>query len=256
MLLSTVHCVYAEVYTANIKHLNILAFGDSITQGLARDYDGEGGYITWGILEPPLGRRVLKEWGYEWHLESILEKELLLPSTIYNWGHMGFTTVDALNCNDRPKNCLETVLTSSTAEQASIMLILLGTNDVMNMAGIPLEATLFNLEQMIDMSRRYGIEPIIGTITPNTNKRIQFPSSVIDEVYNLRIRELAAAKEVLLSDHYVNMADDWESLFTSGDGIHLGDEGNRRMARSWYETLLQSHLFTRPSIVSILQLLL
>jgi len=236
----------------DIDHLNILAFGDSITQGLARDYDGEGGYYVWGILEPPLGRSVGKKWGYEWHLESIVEAELPLPATIYNWGHMGFTSVDALDCINKPKNCLDTVLSSYTAEHVQMILILFGTNDL---AGISVTTTQFNLEQLIDKSRSRGIEPVLGTILPNTNKRFTNPD-IVEGVYNPMIRAVAADKKVLLADHYLEMVDDWESLYTSGDGIHLGDAGNQRMARTWYTTILESDIFKPPSIVSILNLLL
>ncbi len=230
-------------FSASVNHLGfdrltLIAFGDSITQGLARDYDGEGGYITWGILKPPFGGRVYQEWGYEWYLESIIESELPMPSTIYNWGHMGFTTVDALSCTDQPNNCLDTVLMSSSAEQAQLLLLMFGANDVYPHHGISIDAFIFNLRQIIEKTRSYGIEPVLATITPNTNKDRWFDKEIINN-WNVRIRQLAVEEDVVLADHYSVMETDWKE-FTSGDGLHLSALGNEKMARTWYDAILNS----------------
>ncbi|MBW1636587.1 MAG: SGNH/GDSL hydrolase family protein [Deltaproteobacteria bacterium] len=236
----------------------VLAFGDSITQGLARKYDGEGGIIRWGNLEPPMGRPTTN-WGYPIELDKIIEAELPIfldtgepvSATVHNWGHMGFTSGDMLDCQDHPKNCIDTVLASNSS--AGFILILLGANDIyQNIASID---TRFNLGQIIDKCREANIEPILGTLSPITDSHAPFPHYKVNDIYNLEIRDLALEKEVLLADHYVAMEEDW-NLYTSGDGLHLSRSGNEKMARTWYETLVQSEQFKTPPLTQIYFLLL
>ena len=238
-------------------HLTVLAFGDSITQGLASRYDGEGRKIVWGILNPPLGRPT-NDWGYpialDKRIESSLQNDLGLSQavtvSVFNWGHSGWTSLDALDI-ERPQNCIDTVLGSQPAD---FILLLFGANDLYH--GLSSKTTKFNLEQMINKSISAGVEPIIGTITPNTHKYAPFRRSAIEEFYNPVIRSLADEKGILLADHYEAMVQDWNLLWTSGDGLHLSREGNEKMADTWYASLIKSEFFVVPPLISPVMLLL
>lgn len=234
---------------AGTGYLNVLAFGDSITQGYARDAEG----YEYGILEPPRGARVEK-WGYEIHLETMIEGTFGSgTSSIYNWGYHGLRSDEALRC-DEDWDCIDDVLLSRDAD---MILIMLGANDLYN--GISHTATKFNLSAMIDKSVAQNVEPILGTITPNTSDSPLVESSWVNDHYNPLIRELAQEKNVLLADHYKAMVAEWDLIFTSGDGLHLNDDGNYKLADTWYETIVQSDFFLnfQPFKISpILHLLL
>ncbi len=254
LLLASPNIVHAE-----ITHLNISAFGDSITQGLARTYiiDDEGhisGYAVWGITEPQYGA-VRRDWGYEIELDGLIEQHLYpLGATVFNWGAAGYTTVDALDCEKKKENCIDTVLSSTPSP---VILLMFGANDVYPLHAISIDTFIFNLGQLIDKSRNYGVEPILGTITPNTNLKKGFPGTIIEQSWNPRIRELAEEKKVVLADHYAAMVTGWNG-YTSGDGVHLNRYGNAKMAETWYEALLKSSTLNPPHFESgsILLLLL
>jgi len=240
--------------------VTVLAFGDSITQGLARKYDGEGGVIRWGILEPPLGFTTTR-WGYPIELDRIIEAQLpsVLPdgnpvsATVHNWGHMGFTSRDMLDCQEHPKNCIDTVLASNSS--ARFIMVLLGANDVYNPTIDHLE-TRFNLGEIIDKCRDAEIEPILGTLTPITDSHAPFRHSVVNEYYNPEIRALAEEKNVILADHYIAMDQNWEDFYTSGDGLHLSRRGNEKLADNWYKALVQSEQFKTPMVLNQVYFLL
>lgn len=227
---------------AGIPYLTVLAFGDSITQGYARDAEGN----EYGIIEPPRGARI-DWWGYEIHLEYMIEDTYGAgTSSIYNWGYHGLRSDQALQCGE-DWDCIDDVLSS---READMILIMLGANDLYN--GISYAATRYNLSKMIEKSYAKRVEPILGTITPNTSGTSLFNSEWINGLYNPMIRDLAQEKGVLLADHYENMIDEWESLYTSGDGLHVNDAGNYRLAETWYEAIIQSDFFLKPPPVDII----
>ncbi len=220
-------CSLAATARAEIDYLTILCFGDSITQGFARDADGD----EYGIVGPPRGAWI-NWWGYEIELEKLIENTLGPgTSSVYNWGYHGLRSDSALRC-DQDWDCLDAVLASRPAD---MILIMFGANDLY--AGISPSATKFNLAEMIDKSRAKGVVPVLGTITPNTADD-QPNSAWIDTYYNPLISDLAREKRAPLADHYEAMDQNWVSLYTSGDGLHLSEPGNQKLARTWYDTIM------------------
>jgi hypothetical protein len=67
---------------ATAQDHQVLLFGDSITQGFARDAHGN----TWGISTPPRGQRVTW-WGYGMYLEELIKDRFHVHSEAYNWGY-------------------------------------------------------------------------------------------------------------------------------------------------------------------------
>jgi lysophospholipase L1-like esterase len=237
---------------ADFVSLDIAAFGDSITQGLARKYiiDDEGyiiGYDVWGITKPQYGA-VRRDWGYEVELDVRIENNFApLDASVFNWGAPGYTTVDALDCLKKKKNCIDTVLAS---RENHVILLMFGANDVYPHQAISIDTFIFNLEQLIEKSRSAGVEPILGTITPNTNRKKGFGGEIINEYWNPRIRKLAEEKQVVLADHYAAMINTW-SNYNSGDGLHLSRLGNQKMALTWYEALLKSNTLNPPVSIRV-----
>ena len=137
---------------AKAAHYEILAFGDSITQGVKIDSDGN----KTGILSPPAGVRTSD--GYEPELELLAQTT---PDTVYvyNWGYGG----------ERTNVGLDRIDSALASRRAQYILIMEGTNDIL--AGISTATTIFNLSQMIVKSRNALVEPILATVTPCTIAR-------------------------------------------------------------------------------------
>ncbi len=213
---------------AKAAHYDILAFGDSITQGVKIDSDGN----KTGILSPPAGARTSD--GYEPELELLAAD---IPDTVYvyNWGYGG----------ERTNVGLDRIDSTLASRRAQYILIMEGTNDIL--AGISTATTVFNLSQMIVKSRKAFVEPILATVTPCTISEAWAAdrNNIIANDLNVKIRQLAINKNVVLADQYNNLSPPpngtgWETIYNSGDGLHLSDEGERRVAKTWFDSLLVS----------------
>lgn len=203
------------------KDLHIFAFGDSITQGFARD--GYGNW--WGVDTPPRGQRITW-WGYGKHLEQMIRDNLHVGGFVFNWGYGGLRSDQALTCGF-VWDCIDTVLASGNADTIMIML---GANDLY--AGISHTSTHYHLCAMVDKSLAAGVLPVLGTITPNTG--IRGYDQIIRHHYNPLISELARDKGIYLADHHAALAGQWDRSYSSGDGLHLNDAGNQKLAATWF----------------------
>lgn len=198
-------CVGVTIVLAD----EIVSFGDSITKGYPYLDGREGqGRVNVGGYQPELAD-LLKNSGRE--------------SRIYNWGISGENTIHGyLRFDD--------VL--ALHPQADYVLILEGTNDWP--LGLSVSETISNLQIMINRGRSVGIEPILATMTPATDKGAEKEQAIKNQ-YNPKIRALAERRGVLLADMYTAMADNWEAL--SDDGLHPNRSGYRIMADVWFKAL-------------------
>lgn len=193
----------------------ILAFGDSITQGLKRDAGG----TIWGIQYVPQGARV---GGYEPYLEQEFRSNGL-AAYVHNWGYTGERTTTGLSR-------LQSIVSSHSGVY-DYCLLMEGANDLY--AGINANTTAFNLGVMADTCRNSGVVPIMTTITPNTYLS---RGSDIETFYNPAIESIASGKNVTLVDQYGAVRPNWSSL-NSGDGLHLNSAGDQVMAKEWFTVL-------------------
>lgn len=194
---------------------DILMFGDSITQGLQRN---SSDYI-YGIQSPPNGSRVNGSYGPR--LEGLLGE--VETSYAYNWGWSGERTVTAVGR-------IGSVLSS---QKADYILILEGANDLLN--GVSMSSTKANLGILIDKSIAAGVEPIISEITPLSCPKKCGGESLVNALNDMVI-DLASEKGVVLSEILTPFNAGW-SLYGSGDGIHVSDQGYVLMATVWYNAI-------------------
>lgn len=213
---------FGSISHADVPGLQVLSFGDSITQGFARDAQGH----RWGVETPPRGQRITW-WGYGMYLERLLHDALRENSLVFNWGYGGLRSNQALDCG-QDWDCIDSVLAS---READLILIMLGANDLYG--GISHTATTFNLSVMLDKSLAAGAQPVLGAITPNS--RVPGYDDRIRNHYNPLLRDLAQTKRIVFADHHAAMAARWDQVYSSGDGLHLGDAGNQRLAESWFQ---------------------
>lgn len=188
----------------------ILAFGDSITSGVATPYGG-----------------------YTYHLESLLDAEEG-STVVINAGVGAERTLEGLER-------FESTLTKWNDIQT--VLLLEGTNDVTDSSGAgPLDSIVSNLREMIRIARDdYGLQLVLGTLLPRLSYTNDQESPTTSELV-VAIRDLAVEEDVLLADHYQNFLEmeEWEDYFF--DILHPNDQGYEALADSWVHGALE-HLF-------------
>lgn len=179
-----------------------IAFGDSITWG---EVDGNGKTRS----------------GYEIYLQDLLRKNVRPDDVVVNHGKFGETTDEGLRR-------LQRVLHGNP--NAEYVLILEGTNDLL--LGISTETTLFNLEVMLDNTLATRTTPIISTITPLSNSRL---NRSLKKSYNPQIIDMVKGKRVSLANQHRALDSHWGSWTV--DGIHPNNSGYRVMADTWFKAI-------------------
>lgn len=208
---------FASISSA--QQIDIIAFGDSITQGYKDD----------GTSNPPFGITTPQEGsirndGYEPELAALFDDNISRTALVYNWGYKGEQTPEGVN---RIKEALK-------RSPAHFILIMEGANDLIN--GIDEKTTRDNLGFMIDESKNKAVKPIIGTVTPNTSNPPIGPFNPIS--LNQKIVTLAGNKGIELADQYAALNGNWQN-YNSGDGLHLNQDGEEVMAREWFDAILR-----------------
>lgn len=181
--------------------LVLVGFGDSITQGVP--------YINY----VPNGDRV---GGYEPPLEALYGAGGTTV-LVHNYGWAGERTSGGLARIDG-------VL--SAVEDLQFLLLLEGTNDLID--GTSPATVAFNLGVMVERVRAAGVQPVVGTITPDDRPDRFKP---IAET-NALIREMAADKIVPYCELNGAMTAGWVSW--SDDLLHPNLAGYDKMAEVWH----------------------
>jgi lysophospholipase L1-like esterase len=183
-------------FSAPSYSANIIAFGDSITAGHS---SRSGGY-------PPKLKSVLNANGK--------------PSNVINKGISGEKTPAGVARFD-------SVLNSWPSD---IILIMEGTNDIRG--GLSVQTTERNLQAMINKAKAKGVTPVLATLTPSNKSGSQ---TLIPNVWNPMIINLAANNGVILSDQYAGINPTWGS--SNADGLHPNDRGYQTIANTWYGSI-------------------
>ena len=199
-----------------------IAYGDSITQGLKRNFFGQ----TWGVTSPVNGAQF---GGYTEELKAKLIADIDVVR-IYNQGVSGELTFEGVAR-------LRSVLARHS--DANCILIMHGANDRYH--GVHSVSTRVNINSMAEIARAASIVPIVATITPNTDIGGSAP-------YNTEIRNYASIIEITLADQFAVTLPNW-SQNTSGDGVHLSDTGDAVVATEWNRALRENPVLFPSSIV-------
>lgn len=190
---------------AQVRNKEIIAFGDSITQGYPE------------IGQPPHGMQV---GGYQPDFEALTDARGD-HYNVYNYGWGGETTYDGWQRFD---------YVMQQHPLVKYVLLLEGTNDIWY--GITREDTVYVLAAMVDKARSYGIEPVWGTLTPDARSGPGDQKNI--PLYNTLIREKAAEKNVVVADLYNEMVTDWVEVYTDDDLLHPNRAGYVKMAEVWF----------------------
>lgn len=219
-------CFLMQSESASATHFTVLAFGDSITQGLQRNHSGE----EWGVRSPQFGSRLWSTNGDEGY-SPVLEKLVSEGSGgsdaayVYNWGYRGERSYTGVNRIDQ-------VLAS---RQSDFILIMEGANDLYQ--GLSPYTTQFNIAKMADKALAQDVLPILGGVTPNTDRSDGY---IVWQYYYPLIYLVAHERNIPFVDMYNPFAgssgERWPG-FNSGDGLHLNSKGYSFMAQLWYAAL-------------------
>jgi len=243
-------CLTANVSVANETNMIVL-FGDSLTFGDNNNFNGP---VSAGVgsgrtgndgLSPPLPPSD--------KLDDLLDSEFR-ESTVINWG-VGGTSTDS--GTSRILSNLNSSLSDHSADNRYI-LILYGTNDFN--FGLSPSTTGFNIQLMIDRARSVGFTPIIGTLTPRSDRNVSD--------YNAQIVANANARVAPIVDHYSRFLQDGNGGLDLLDlelfggvsiRLHPTDEGYDVIAQTWFDLFLKNEIAEMPrtsTVSPIIELLL
>lgn len=119
-----------------------------------------------------------------------------------------FNGVHACLPNETPLEC------EYRTVQPSVALIMVGTNDILY--DVPSDVFRVNLREIINTGRRYGVFPVVSTITPLWD----------DEAHNLRVLEINRIIKEVAHSEVVYVWDIWAEFQRltgqgiSPDGVH------------------------------------
>ncbi len=243
-----VACLFCICLTANISVANetnmIVLFGDSLTFGDNNNFNGPvsagvgSGRVGNDGLSPPLPPSD--------KLDDLLKSELR-ESTVINWGVGGTSTEFGAS---RILGNLNSSLGDHSADNRYI-LILYGTNDF-NFGFSP-STTGFNIQLMIDRARSVGFTPIIGTLTPRSDRDVSD--------YNAQVVANANFRGAPVVDHFTRFLQDGnggldllDQEFFGGTPIrlHPTDEGYDVIAQTWFDQYLKNEIVATPPILKVI----
>jgi lysophospholipase L1-like esterase len=186
-----------------------LAFGDSITEGVG-DASGRG--------YPP-------------RLEALLQAAGV-NAVVQNHGKGGEKTPEGLMR-------IGSVLSQGTA--GDVLLLTEGTNDISK--DIPIETTIFNLDEMRNQAALRGIDTIFATVIPRRPDARFDPENEMTDQLNGSIRNLAGLRQRRLSDSYEifsttpNLYQQYYDPANDDPVGHPNAAGYDRLARIWFNTI-------------------
>lgn len=206
---------------------NIIAFGDSITQGFQPNR-----------CEAPNTKSYTTSCGYINELTSLLRNNGT-PSRVYNWGwaremvtrnnvshiHRHYSYSSGV---DRFMKMIDDTLSANI----DYVLIHEGTNDL----GFFSSASIANgLESMVSYSLSKGVTPILATVTPRIDGRTN-RSRHLD--LNRRIIDIANRYDIVYADQFSALGGfNGFGGYHTGDGLHINDRGYGRMASTWLNAI-------------------
>jgi lysophospholipase L1-like esterase len=132
-------------------------------------------------------------------------------------------------------------------KRPDFILIWVGANDEIHKIG--LTTTIYNIKEMIRISREYKMTPIIATLTGDG----KYGQTRCDEGsiggFNYTLLGLALDENVVLADQCAAIP--YWTDNDCGDALHPNDKGNQTIAQTWLNVLPQSSDYYGTGTLSI-----
>ena len=197
----------------------ILAFGDSITQGIT------AAPVSLGTIWMPA---TVQTTGYPERLRQLLQARYATQTiTVANQGVAGeYAAVTG-----------RTRLPTTIQPSHDLVIILEGVNDTN--AGVPGPEIADALRSMVRAAKAAGKRVILSTLTPvKANETSNFPPAELQRILDLnaRIRVIAQEEGVVLVDMFEAFGLNISLL--SADGLHPSESGYQRMAEVFFNAIV------------------
>ena len=189
-------------------------------------YVAFGDSITYGVID----NQPAPELGYVPRLEALLE-ENFGPSDVVNEGVPGDSTLNGLG---RMSDVL-------ALHSARYLLLMEGTNDAVSLE-VSVDATAFNIEQMVLKALDLHALPVLATIIPR--KDWHWHEAIYRErIYgiNANIRRIAQNLKLPFVDmfeiyfNFPGSEGGWKSLLS--DDVHPNERGYEVMTQAWWNEI-------------------
>jgi lysophospholipase L1-like esterase len=210
----------------------VIGWGDSLTEGYCTD-----GYQTSLVdqmaAEGRSAQMVNCGYGGETSADSLnrLRRTLAGTSQEYEWelcsGHLWSR---------------QGWYSGYNGQRADFILLWLGANDVI--AGVQASTTLYNLQQLVTLSRAYSLTPLLATLTPD--EKYDMDNCTVGTLggINEGIRALASSLNVPLADQCQSIST-W-GVKDCGDGLHPNEIGDEKIAWTWSGVLPKDSDYPDP----------
>lgn len=196
---------------AHLFQNDFITFGDSITYGWKDFVDA-------------------KESGYPPRLLNLLPAIFETPH-VHNRGVPAEATWEAVG----------RVFSVITTDLSLYLLLMEGTNDVSS-ESYSLDATAFNLKEMVKKCLNFGVIPLISTIIPRARSRWTLTAEERTLSLNKKIRILASDIKIILTENFQAFYDypaskgGYESLIST-DNLHPNNQGYQYLAENWFDQI-------------------
>jgi lysophospholipase L1-like esterase len=125
-------------------------------------------------------------------------------------------------------------------ERPDFILLWTGANDQIH--AVSYQTTLYNIKEMIKVSREFEVTPLIATVTPDA--KYNYPDCREGSLGKLNdgIAALSVSEDVELADQCATIP-----VWTNddcGDGLHPNSRGNEKIAATWLQVLPERSDFT------------
>jgi lysophospholipase L1-like esterase len=207
--------------------LRIMPLGDSITAGSDGTYNG---YRAWL-------REMLTAAGYE--VEFVGD---LGSAPDRHEGHVSWTIGDLSGEMPLPAIRHQTenydLRDVLTRHQPDVILMMIGTNDVLNYPGHTIDRIVFRLSHLVDTVYRAlpDVTLFAATLTPWADDNSA--AALMADNYNRCLRSLVTSKNAEGAHMvFVNMHESILGTEVYEYDVHPHDPGYRKMARYWFVTL-------------------
>lgn len=134
----------------------------------------------------------------------------------------------------------------STVANADIVLLMIGTNDVVNPGACGYFScdTIGNIDAMLTKAMISNIKAVVSTITPIRSDSYYEPNNGIIRALNAEIVARAAARNAIVADNYsAILAQGGDVLMP--DSVHFYDAGYNVIADQWYNAIITNNLLNK-----------
>jgi len=212
-------------YASSCPRINIIMFGDSITQGLMRN----AARIIYGRSTPGNGADLNASYAPALRA-NIVEYYGCNPNevNIYNWGTGGDRTWDMLL---KSRYISDWLIGKSQPGDLNFLMLMGGANDLYS--SVQPSDTSTHLKLIIQQFKDRSSVPAAHIFLASITQNYIYPE--INSMYNSKIRSLAVEQGVNFVDQY-NIMQPW-GAFNSGDGLHVNSLGYGFMADGFFNSL-------------------